>query len=114
VNNDRILNQKRIDKSNIGTLLLQEGEFIATFILKAWGERIRLRCYFLTDDGKNFYLNAWRVQSGERKDQYCPRDSAPNFRHVKPGTRWLITTKRSKNGNVFWSTAEELLAEESR
>ena len=114
MDDEKIPNQKRIDKSDIGTLFIEEGEFIATFVLKAWGERNRLRCYFFTDDGKNFYLNTWRVQSGERKDQYCPRDSAPNFRNVELGTRWLITTKSSRNGNVFWSKAEEILAGETR
>ena len=114
MNNERIPSQKRIDKSNIGTLLVQEGEFTATFILKAWGERNRLRCYFLTDDGKSFYLNAWRVQSRDRKNQYCPRDSESNFRNVEIGTRWVLTTKRSSKGNVFWSTAENLLSGETQ
>ena len=95
------------------TRLVEEGEFIATLRFTQWGKRLSLGCYFEMDDGNCFYLYAWRIQRGERKDQYCPRDSAPNFRYVMPGTRWIITTKRSKNGNVFWSTAEELLTEES-
>ena len=90
--------------------LIEEGEYIATLNFKVWGKRMSLGCYFETDDGKKFYLYAWRIQYGERKDDYCPRDCAINFRDVKPGTRWLIKTRRSSKGNVYWSTAEELLS----
>jgi len=88
--------------------LEEVGEYTATLVNKHWGKRKSLCCYFDTDDGKSFYLYAWRVQSGERVNQYCPRDSSPNFRDVDVGTRWRITTKISKQGNVYWSTAEAL------
>lgn len=88
---------------------LQEvGEFVVTLKFRSWGKRKGLLCYFITDDGQKFHLYAWRIQSGERYEKYCPRDSWPNFAWVEDETKWLIVTKKSKYGNVYWSTAEHL------
>ena len=91
-----------------GYHFLQEpGEYRATLKFRTWGERMRLRCYFIADDGQKFYINAWRRQGGPMVNCYCPRDNGPDFEKVPDGTNWLITMKNSRNGNVFWSAAEQ-------
>lgn len=83
------------------------GQYHVILNFRSWGKANILLCYFEMDDGRKFHLNAWRRQGGDRDEQYCPRDSWPNFALVEDGTHWLIETKRSRNGNVFWSTAEK-------
>lgn len=85
----------------------EEGKYLATLKFRGWGKSKALICYFETDDGRKFNLYAWRIQGGERNECYCPRDCGPNFAWVEDGTEWLIETKKSRNGNVFWSTAEK-------
>lgn len=86
--------------------LQEEGKFLVTLKFRVWGKSMNLGCYFQTDEGSRFYLYAWRIKGGVRDEQYCPRDSEPNFAEVEDDTRWLIETKKSRNGNIYWSTAE--------
>lgn len=98
----------RIDRSSQGYKRLEEaGEYLVTLKFTTWGKQLCLGCYFEADDGERFYLYAWLQESGDRRGQYCPRECGPNFRYVKDGTRWRITTKLNKKGNVYWATAEE-------
>lgn len=87
--------------------LQEAGRFLVTLKFRSWGKNNSLICYFETDDRQTFHLYAWRIQGGERSECYCPRDSWPNFATVEDETRWIIETKISRTGNLFWATAEK-------
>ena len=87
--------------------LKETGKFLVTLNFRGWGKNNCLLCHFMTDDGRKFHLYAWRIQGGGRYECYCPRDSWPNFATVQDGTRWIVETKMTRNGNVFWATAEQ-------
>lgn len=94
-------------KLNEYVLLRKEGEFIVTLKYRYWGKQLNLGCYFLSSDGEKFFLYAWRRKliNGEH---YCPRISNLGFENVEDNTKWIITARKNKNGNVVWLDAKEI------
>ena len=90
--------------------LKEEGEYIAILKNRAWLKLKNpcLGCYFESEDGTKFYLHAWRTPLA-KGEHYCPRNSDVWFETTNDETKWRLTLKTSKNGNVFWATAEEIL-----
>lgn len=85
----------------------KEGSFTGTLVHRSWHPRVQcLQCYFETDEGDKYVLNAWYRPNS--KSSYAPRKSKLSFATVEDGTKWKCIYSKTSRGFIDWEDAESV------
>lgn len=79
------------------------GEFTGTLVMKKWGDRNSLICYFDTDDDEQFKLCVWYKYDAARA--YRPKNSEMDITRVEIGARMKVSYEPTKSGKTAWLDA---------
>ena len=83
---------------------VKANEVEAILVMKQWGRKMNLICYFQTTENKKIKLCAY-VQRG-LNGRYSPRESDIDMSQVLLGTRWKIKYSIGKTGTTIWNSAQ--------
>ena len=82
------------------------GEANATLVMKKWGKKMNLICYFDSDDGQKLKLIAYR--NDKKGSKYTTRENDICMSRQSLGSRWKIKYTITPKGNTSWLSAEEI------
>ena len=81
----------------------EENTVTAKLVMKEWGQKANLICYFDVKDGSKIKLCVW-FNSDDNKT-YRPKKASINFKEVKLNTDWIVSFTLSKQGLTNWINA---------
>ena len=84
----------------------EAGETTATLVMRKWGKRCNLICYFDTDDGQKLKLIAYR--DDRKGGKYTTRENDICMSRQPLGSRWKIKYTITARGNTSWLSAEQI------
>ena len=76
----------------------EAGETTATLVMRKWGKRCNLICYFDTDDGQKLKLIAYR--DDRKGGKYTTRENDICMSRQPLGSRWKIKYTITARGNI--------------
>lgn len=84
---------------------VDEGTYTGILVMKEWGKKPCLHCYFILEDGQKIVLTAYFKDS-----LYKPGISKIDFSdlNIKAGSKFLISTEINSKGKTSWHNAELL------
>ena len=80
------------------------GTFDGVLVMKKWGDRNVLICYFDTDQGEKLKLCAWFKR--DSKKDYRPKHSDLDMSKVEIGTDLRVNYSTRNSGKTLWESAE--------
>ena len=84
----------------------EAGEATATLVMRKWGKRLNLICYFDTDDGRKLKLLAYR--DDRKGGRYTTRENDICMSYQPLGSRWKIKYTITPRGNTSWLSADQI------
>lgn len=85
---------------------LQANEVDAILVMKQWGRKMNLICYFQTTENNKIKLCAY-VQR-DLNGRYSPRESDIDMSQISLGTKMRIKYSIGKTGVSIWNNAQIL------
>lgn len=84
---------------------VSEGIYKGILVMKEWGKKPCLHCYFHLDNGEKIVLTSYFKNSA-----YRPCKASIDFSdiNIKAGTSFILKVGLSKNNKTVWNDAEIL------